>query len=187
MPAPIRAPAIMLEKALQGARLLFAYTLFIEAPVEEAFKFTSEPDYWTRDFDGRPLDNITLLWEGAAHAPGSVMVLAPLRKDGTPTTVGSVRMELLRYARNLELSFRFLNDTHLIYRFVLEPAGPNRTEFTVNALVDAESSYVNTIRQRMYAGRRRQNSIKKSPEGEGQYRGTRSLEASRLISQAEAE
>jgi hypothetical protein len=150
----------MLEQALQGARLLFAYTIFIEAPVRDVFKFTAEPEYWTRDFDGERLPDISLIWEGKEYKPGSVMVLAPLRKDGTPTTVGSVRMELLRYARDEELSFRFLGGNHLVYRFVYEQAGPNRTEFTVNVLVDAQSPYMNTLRQRLYANRRRKESIK---------------------------
>jgi len=150
----------MLERALQGARLLFAYTIYVEAPIEDVFTYTAEPEYWTRNFDGEPLPDVTLMWEGKPYASGSIMSLSPLRKDGTPTTVGAVRMELLRYARDLELTFRFLNGTHLIYRFVCEPAGPNRTEFTVNALVDSESPSLNTIRQRMYASRRRKESIK---------------------------
>lgn len=150
----------MLEQALQGARLLFAYTLIVQAPVEEVFKYTAEPEYWTRDFDGESLPNLTLLWEGKECKAGSIMVLSSLRKDGTPTPVGSVRMELLHYARDQELSFRFLNGTHLIYRFVYEQAAPNHTEFTVNVLLDAESPYINTIRQRLYANRRRKESIK---------------------------
>jgi hypothetical protein len=150
----------MLEQALRGARLLFAYTIFMEAPVEEAFKYTAEPEYWTRDFNGDPLPNLKLVWEGKKYKPGSVMMLSPLRKDGTPTPVGAVRMELLHYARDEELSFRFLNGNHLIYRFVYEKAGPNRTEFTVNVLVDNQSPYINTVRQRLYAKRRRKEAIK---------------------------
>lgn len=149
----------MLERALQGAMLLFAYTIHIDAPIEDVFRFTGEPEYWTRDFNGDPLPNLALLWDGKEYAPGSVMTLAPLRKDGTPQTVGAVSMEVLRYARNEELSFRYLTGSHLIYRFVYDRLGPRRTEFTVNALVDAQSSPLNTIRQRLYAKRRRKASI----------------------------
>src|SRR5438874_9754345 len=78
----------MLEQALQGARLLYAYTLYVQAPLEEVFRYTGEPEYWARDFDGKPLPNLALIWEGAPYGPGSVMVLSALRKDGTPTPVG---------------------------------------------------------------------------------------------------
>jgi hypothetical protein len=150
----------VLEEALAGARLLYAYTMYIEAPMEEVFRFTGEPEYWARDFEGKELPNVALLWEGPKHRPGSVMALTPLRKDGTPTSVGSVRMELLYYEQERELSFRFLIGNHLIYRFVYEQATERRTEFTVNVLVDAQSPLVNTMRQRLYAGRRRKASIK---------------------------
>jgi hypothetical protein len=149
----------MLEKALRGAQLLYAYTMFIEAPLEEAFRFTGEPEYWARDFQGEPLPNVVLVWEGPEYRPGSIMSLAPLRKDGTPTTVGSVRMELLHYEKDAELSFRFLTGNHLIYRFVYEQVSSTRTEFTVNVLVDAQSPSVNTLRQRLFAKRRRKASI----------------------------
>ena len=36
----------MLEEALREARLLYAYTMYMEAPLEEVFKFTGEPEYW---------------------------------------------------------------------------------------------------------------------------------------------
>ena len=88
------------------------------------------------------------------------MVLSPLRKDGTPTTAGAVRMELLYYEKEAELTFRFLTGNHLIYRFVYEKVSPTRTEFTVNALVDAQSSPFNTLLQRLYANRRRKAAIK---------------------------
>lgn len=149
-----------LEKALARARLLYAYTMFIEAPIEQVFRFTGDPAYWARDFDGKPQPNIALTWEGASYAPGSVMALAALRKDGTTTPVGTVRMELLYYRELAEISFRFLNGNHLIYRFVYEVATPTRTEFTVNVLVDAESSPMNTMRQRLYAKKRRKASVK---------------------------
>ena len=151
---------LSLEDALRGARLLYAYTMYINAPIEEVFKYTGEPEYWARDFEGRPLNNLALFWEGAALRPGSIMSLSPLRKDGTPTPVGSVRMELLHYARDEQLSFRFLTGNHLIYRFFYEPRGERRTEFTVNVLVDAQSLPINTLRQRLYANRRRKASIK---------------------------
>lgn len=152
----------MLEQALRGARLLYAYTMYIEAPIEEVFTYTGEPEYWTRDFDGTPLPNLALIWEGPEYRPGSIMTLSPLRADGTPAPVGAVRMELLHYERNAELSFRFLVGNHLIYRFVYEQAQarPTRTELTVNALVDAQSPTVNTFRQRLFAGKRRKAAIK---------------------------
>ena len=149
----------MLEKALQGARLLYAYTLFIDAPLEDVFKFTGEPDYWARDFEGKPQSSLALVWEGRALKPGSIMTLTPLRKDGTATPVGAVRMELLFYEKNAEISFKFLTGNHLIYRFVYERISPTRTEFTVNALVAGDSPLVNTLRQRLYAGRRRKAAI----------------------------
>ena len=150
----------MLEQALNGARLLYAYTIHIEAPIEETFKYMGEPEHWTRDYNGDPIPNLVLMWEGPAYKPGSTMTLTSLRKDGTPTSVGSVSMELLRYARDEELSFRFLVGNHLIYRFVFEEMTPTRTEFTVNVLLDAQSPPLNTLRQRLYAGRRRKASIK---------------------------
>jgi hypothetical protein len=133
--------------------------MYVNAPLPEVFRFTGEPEYWTRDFDGKPLPNLTLAWEGARNKPGSIMTLSTLRKDNTPTSVGAVRMELLHYEKDAELSFRFLTGSHLIYRFVYEQAGPDRCEFTVNALVDAQSSPLNTLRQRLYAKRRRKASI----------------------------
>jgi hypothetical protein len=42
---------------------------------------------------------------------------------------------------------------------VYEKVSPTRTEFTVNVLVDAQSSVMNTLRQRLYARRRRKDSI----------------------------
>jgi|GEM_PF-2939435 len=150
----------MLEEALRGARLLFAYTMYIEAPIETVFKYTGEPESWTRDFDDNPFPNIALVWDGPPYKPGSKMSLSPLRKDGTPTPVGSIPMELLHYERNAELSFRFLTGNHLIYRFVYERQNPNRTEFTVNVLVDAQSSPMNNWRQRMFARKRRKASIR---------------------------
>lgn len=87
------------------------------------------------------------------------MVLSPLRKDGTPTASGAVRMELLRYKERAELSFRFLTGNHIIYRFFYEQDSPHGTEFTVNAYVDGQSPVINTLRQRLYAGRRRKASI----------------------------
>src|SRR5947209_6275751 len=150
----------MVEQALQGARLLYAYTLYVQAPLEETFRYTGEPEYWARDFDGKPLANLTLTWEGSPHRPGSTMVLSALRKDGTPTPVGSVRMELLYYEKNAEISFRFLTGSHLIYRFVYERGPSGRTEMTVNALVGAQSPPLNTLRQRLIANRRRKASIR---------------------------
>lgn len=149
----------LLENALAGARLLFAYTMYVQAPLDVVFKFTGEPKYWTRDFDGNPQAGLALEWEGKAFAAGSTMSLMPVRKDGTLSTVGAVRMELLHYAENREISFRFLNGNHLIYRFVYEPAHDGRTEFTVNVLVDAQSPPLNTVRQRLYAKNRRKASI----------------------------
>lgn len=148
-----------LEQALDGARLLYAYTMYIEAPIGEVFRLTGEPISWTRDFNGDPLPNLALRWEGRDYEPGSIMTLSPLRADGTPTPVGSVKMELLHYAKDEELSFRFLTGSHLIYRFVYEVSTPKRTEFTVNVLVDAQSPRLNTLRQRLYARRRRKASI----------------------------
>jgi hypothetical protein len=149
----------MLEKALQGARLLYAYTLYIEAPLDEVFQFTGNPDFWTRDFEGDPLPQLVLTWEGKPYLPGSIMTLSAVRKDGTITPIGAVRMELLYYSENEEIAFRYLTGNHLIYRFVYEAASSTRTEFTVNVLVDAESSTFNTLRQRLYARRRRKDSI----------------------------
>lgn len=150
----------MLEEALKGARLLYAYTMYIEAPIEEVFKYTGDPDYWSRDFDGNRLPGVRVVWDGQALKPGSTMTLSPLRKDGTPSPVGAVPMELLYFARDTELSFRFLVGNHLIYRFVYEEKSPTRTEFTVNVLVDAQSSPLNTWRQKLYTKRRRKASIK---------------------------
>ena len=79
----------MLEQALRGARLLYAYTLYVQAPLEEVFRYTGEPEYWARDFDGNPLPNLTLTWEGAPYRPGSIMVLAALRKMHAPLRVGT--------------------------------------------------------------------------------------------------
>src|SRR4051794_1777206 len=120
----------MLEKALRGARLLYAYTMFIEAPVDLVFRFTGNPDYWTRTFEGEPNPQLSLAWEGRRYQPGSIMVLGAVRKDGTPTTLGAVRMELIHYAENQEITYRYLNGNHLIYRFVYEVTSPTRTEFT---------------------------------------------------------
>ena len=149
----------LLEQALQGARLLYAYTMYIDAPIEEVFTYTGEPDYWSRDFDGKPLPGLALIWDGPKYQPGSIMTLAPTRQDGTTTPVGSVSMELLHYEEDAELSFRFLTGSHLIYRFVYDEKTPTRTEFTVNVLVDAQSPPLNTLRQRLYAKRRRKASI----------------------------
>lgn len=149
----------LLEQSLHGARLLYAYTMYIEAPIKEVFTYTGEPEYWSRDFDGKPLPGLALTWDGPKYNPGSTMTLAPTRKDGTITPVGSVSMELLHYEEGAELSFRFLTGSHLIYRFVYEEKEPTRTEFTVNVLVDAQSPPLNTLRQRLYAKRRRKASI----------------------------
>ena len=149
----------LLEQTLHGARLLYAYTMYIEAPIKEVFTLTGEPDYWSRDFDGKPLPGLVLTWDGPKYKPGSTMTLAPTRKDGTTSPVGSVSMELLHYEEEVELSFRFLTGSHLIYRFVYEEKTPTRTEFTVNVLVDAQSPQLNTLRQRLYAKRRRKASI----------------------------
>jgi hypothetical protein len=150
----------MLENALRGAHLLYAYTMYFEVPIEVAFRFTGDPEYWARDFDGKPLERLSLRWEGKPYAPGSRMTLSPLRKDGTATPVNTVPMELLYYEENQELTFRFLTGNHLIYRFFYEPSSPTRTDFTVNVLVDAQSSPLNTLRQRLYARSRRKQSIK---------------------------
>lgn len=149
----------MLEQALQGARLLYAYTMFIEAPVDLVFRLTGDPDYWTRTFEGEPNPQLNLSWEGRPFRAGSIMTLGAVRKDGTPMKLGEVRMELIYYAENQEITFRYLNGSHLIYRFVYEVASPTRTEFTVNVLVDAQSSPLNTLRQRLYARRRRKDSL----------------------------
>lgn len=149
----------MLEQALQGARLLYAYTMYIDAPLDMTFNLTGNPYNWSRDYDGNPLPGLTLTWEGKAYKPGSIMTLAALRKDGSATPVNAVRMELIHYTENEEIAFRYLVGNHLIYRFVYEPTTPTRTEFTVNVLVDAQSSALNTIRQRLYARRRRKASI----------------------------
>jgi len=149
----------MLEKALQGARLLYAYTIYFDAPIEEVFRFTGNPDYWTRTYEGDPNPQLALTWEGRPYRAGSTMTLGALRKDGTPTPVGAVRMELIHYTENEEITYRYLTGNHLIYRFVYEKVSPTRTEFTVNVLVDAQSSPMNSVRQRLYAGRRRKASI----------------------------
>jgi len=133
--------------------------MFIEAPLEDVFRFTGNPDYWARNFEGDPNPQLSLTWEGRPFKPGSIMVLGALRKDGTPTTIGAVRMELIHYSENQEITYRYLSGNHLIYRFVYEKASPSRTEFTVNVLVDAQSSVMNTLRQRLYARRRRKDSI----------------------------
>src|SRR5688500_5734604 len=150
----------MLENALRGARLLYAYTMYFDAPIEEVFRFTGDPGYWARDFDGKPLERLSLTWEGKPYAPGSRMTLSPLRKDGSRTPVNAVPMELLYYKEGHELTFRFLTGSHLIYRFFYEAASPTRTEFTVNVLVDAQSPLLNRLRQRLYARSRRRRSIK---------------------------
>ena len=149
----------MLEKALQGARLLYAYTMYIDAPLDTVFNFTGNPGYWARDFEGAPLPGLALTWDGKPYEPGSIMTLSPLRKDGTATPVNAVSMELLHYTEQEELAFRYLTGNHLIYRFVYEAKSPTRTEFTVNVLVDAQSPLLNTLRQRLYAKRRRKSSI----------------------------
>jgi hypothetical protein len=149
----------MLEKALQGARLLYAYTIYIEAPIDEVFRFTGNPDYWTRTYDGDPNPQLSLTWEGRPYSPGSTMTLGALRKDGTSTPVGSIQMELIHYTENEEITYRYLSGNHLIYRFVYERINPTRTEFTVNVLVDTQSSRINTLRQRFYAKRRRKDGI----------------------------
>lgn len=149
----------MLEKALRGARLLYAYTMYIEAPLEDVFRFTGNPNYWTRTFEGEPNPQLSLAWEGRSYRPGSIMTLGAVRKDGTPTTLGAVRMELIHYAENEEITYRYLNGNHLIYRFVYEKVSPTRTEFTVNVLVDAQSSAMNTMRQRLFGRRRRKASL----------------------------
>ncbi len=156
---PRGADTGLLEKALEGARLLYAYTMYVKAPVDVVFRFTGDPAYWSRDFAGKPLPNLVLEWEGPQLRPGSIMTLAARRKDGTTSAVGAVRMELLYFERDVEISYRYLTGSHLIYRFVYEDAGARGTEFTVNALVDAESPPLNTLRQRMYAKRRRKQAI----------------------------
>jgi hypothetical protein len=87
------------------------------------------------------------------------MTISPVRKDGTVSPVNAVRMELLHYTEQEEIAFRYLTGNHLIYRFVYDALSPTRTEFTVNVLVDAQSSRFNTLRQRLYAKRRRKDSI----------------------------
>jgi hypothetical protein len=138
---------------------MYAYTIYIDAPIEEVFRFTGNPDYWTRTYEGEPNLQLALTWEGRPYEPGSTMMLGSLRKDGTATPVGAVEMELIYYAENEEITYRYLSGNHLIYRFVYEKVSPTRTEFTVNVLVDAQSSPANTLRQRLYAGRRRKQSI----------------------------
>jgi hypothetical protein len=150
----------MLESSLRGARLLYAYTMYFEVPVETVFRFTGDPEYWARDFDGKPLEKLILTWEGKPNKAGSRMTLSPLRNDGTPTTVNAVPMELLYYSQNKELTFRFLTGSHLIYRFFYEAQTPTRTEFTVNVLLDGQSPPLNTLRQRLYARSRRKHSIR---------------------------
>lgn len=148
----------LLEEALHGARLLYAYTIFIEAPIADAFRLTGDPAGWTRDFNGNPLP-LSLGWKGAQLQPGSVMTLSATRRDGTVSPVGATSMELLYFERNAEISYRYLVGNHLIYRFVYEEAGEDRTEFTVNALLDAQSPIWNSLRQRIYAKRRRKAAI----------------------------
>jgi len=150
----------MLERELQGARLLYAYTMYVAAPREMVFHYTGDPAAWARDYDDKPLERLALEWEGKPYRPGSVIVLAPLRKDGTSTPVGEVRMELIHYAENEEIAFRYLSGNHLIYRFVYEDMPDGRTDFTVNVLVDNKSSAMNTVRQRLYAKRRRRDAVK---------------------------
>jgi hypothetical protein len=150
----------MLERELQGARLLYAYTMYIDAPREMVFHYTGDPASWARDYNDQPIERLKTEWEGRRYAPGSIIVLSPTRKDGTITPVGSVRMELIHYAENEEIAFRYLTGNHLIYRFVYEDAPDGRTEFTVNVLVDNKSPAVNTLRQRLYARRRRRDSVK---------------------------
>lgn len=156
---PRGADTGLLEKALDGARLLYAYTMYIKAPLGMVFRFTGDPGYWVRDFDGNPLPTLALEWGGPPFRPGSVMTLTARRKDGTLTSVGAVRMELLYFERDVEISYRYLTGSHLIYRFVYEDAGARGTEFTVNALVDAQSPPMNTLRQRLYTKRRRKHAI----------------------------
>jgi hypothetical protein len=87
------------------------------------------------------------------------MTLSAKRKDDTISTVGGVRMELIHYAPREEITYRYLVGNHLIYRFVYEAVSPTRTEFTVNVLVDAQSPFLNTLRQRLYARKRRKTSV----------------------------
>jgi hypothetical protein len=134
--------------------------MFIDAPRDMVFHYTGDPASWARDYDDRPLERLSLEWQGRRYSPGSVMVLSPVRKDGTATPVGAVRLELIHYAENEEIAFRYLTGNHLIYRFVYEGAPDGRTEFTVNVLVDAQSPRMNTLRQRLYARRRRRDSVK---------------------------
>jgi hypothetical protein len=150
----------MLEQALKGARLLYAYTMYFDAPVDQVFRLTGDPAYWARDFDGKPLERLALKWEGKPYASGSRMTLNPLRKDGTETPVNAVPMELLYYSEGREMTFRFLTGNHLIYRFFYEAQSPTRTEFIVNVLLDSGSSPLNTLRQRLYAKARRRGSIR---------------------------
>ena len=159
----------MLEQAILGARLLYAYTMYFEAPIKEVFKYTGDPSYWARDFEGQPLPKLALLWDGGKpYAPGTNMTLTLLRNDGTPTPVNAVPMQLLYYKEGQEITFRFLNGNHLIYRFFYEAKTPARTEFTVNVLVDSESPPMNTLRQRLYAKARRRRSIKDHMRVRGQ-------------------
>ena len=150
----------MLEQALKGARLLYAYTMYFEATIQEVFRYTGDPAYWARDFDGKPLEGLALTWEGKAYQSGSKMTLSPVRKDGTLTTVNTAPMQLLYYKENAELTFLFLTGNHLIYRFFYEAKTPTRTEFTVNVLLDAQSPRMNTLRQRLYAKARRRGSVR---------------------------
>lgn len=150
----------MLEQALRGSRLLYAYTMYFDAPVEAVFRYTGDPAYWAHDFDGKPLERLTLSWDGREYAPGSRMTLFPMRKDGTPTTINSVPMELLYYDEGSELTFRFLTGNHLIFRFFYQATTPKRTQFIVNVLVGAESPFFNTLRQRFSARSRRKRAIK---------------------------
>jgi hypothetical protein len=134
--------------------------MHIEAPLDMTFNLTGNPGNWTRDFEGEPLPGLALSWEGKPFKPGSIMTLSPVRKDGTASPVNAVRMELLEYEEQEEIAFRYLTGNHLIYRFVYEALSPTRTEFTVNVLVDAQSSRLNTLRQRLYARRRRKDSLR---------------------------
>src|SRR5438105_3660250 len=134
-PAHSQQTYLMLEKALAGARLLYFYTLHIDAPLTIVFDYTGNPDNWTRDFEGEPLP-LALTWEGRPKKPGSIMTLSAVRKDGTVSPVGAVSMELIYYMPGEEITYRYLIGNHLIYRFVYEAISPTRTEFTVNVLVD---------------------------------------------------
>ena len=106
-----------------------------------------------------PNPQLQLTWEGKPYQAGSTMTLGALRKDGTPTPVGAIQMELIHYTESEEITYRYLSGNHLIYRFVYEKVTVARTELTVNVLVDAQSSPMNTLRQRLYAKRRRKDSV----------------------------